>query len=224
MKKYLLILLVVITAAVSGCSQVQNSPESSAASSSPSVSESSSPEASEPPSEVSESSAPVSSSESEPSSSEIADTPQTQTVTLYIGMDGNFTGYPVAFDGDISTLTPEFLIQSISDLTGWDLSLADEVTTGKGGMTVCFSSECALFTGPPDPQNEEFFVYDSYQLAQTILDSIQYTLQYNFVDPTLGDPSSLPIYYCMEDNQPLTLESLNITFPLDEPYPGWPKG
>lgn len=53
-------------------------------------------------------------------------------------------------------LTPDALIQGIADLTGWDLTLAEEVISGKGGMSVCLSSESALFTGPPDPQKEEF--------------------------------------------------------------------
>ncbi len=138
-------------------------------------------------------------------------------VTLYIGMNGDFEEYPVKCAGE---LTPELLIAGIADLTGWNLTLADEVTTGKGGMTVSFSKACSLFTGPPDPQKEEFFAYDAETLDQMILDSIQKTLQYNFVDPELGDPESLDIYYCMEGDQPLYLENIDVTIPMTEPYHG----
>ena len=137
---------------------------------------------------------------------------------LFIGSDGDFQEYPWEYQGQP---TPEALIAAISDLTGWNLTLADEVTAGKGGMTVCFSKESALFVGPPDPQKEEFFMFDAESLDRTILDSIQRTLQYNFVDPELGDPDSLDIYYCMEGNAPLTLPGINVTLPMDQPYKGF---
>lgn len=78
------------------------------------------------------------------------------------------------------TLTPEILIAGIADLTDWDMTLAEDVITGRGGMSVCFADSSALFTGPPDPQNEEFFMFSVDQLAQTILDSTQKTLQMGF--------------------------------------------
>ena len=91
------------------------------------------------------------------------------------------------------------------------------VVSGKGGMSVCLSSESALFTGPPDPQREQFFVYDAEQLAETILDSIQKTLQEGF---TLegGDPDALDIWYYMEGEQPLELPALGLSWPIDQPY------
>lgn len=138
-----------------------------------------------------------------------------QTATLYIGTKADgFTEYPMTYEGD---LTAETLIQGISDLTGWDLTLAEPVTSGKGGMSVCLSSESALFTGPPDPQVEEFHMYDVGQLAETILDSIQKTLQEGF---TLegGDPDALDIWYYMEGEQPLELPSLGLSWPIDQPY------
>lgn len=139
--------------------------------------------------------------------------------TLYIGTkDRGFQEYPINYDGE---LTPELLIQSIADLTGWDLTLAEEVYSGKGGMSVCLSSQSALFVGPPDPQNEEFFVYDSCQLSRTVLDSIQKTLQMGFTGP-LGDPDALDIYFFLEGNQPLELPDLGLSWPLDQPY-AWPE-
>ena len=134
---------------------------------------------------------------------------------MYIGTKaGGFTDYPMIYDGE---LTAEKLIQGIADLTGWDLTLAEPVISGKGGMSVCMSSESALFTGPPDPQKEEFHMYDAEQLAETILDSIQKTLQEGFTGEG-GDPDALDIWYCMEGEQPLELPDLGLSWPIDQPY------
>ena len=65
-----------------------------------------------------------------------------QVAMVYIGAKaGDFTDYPIVYDGD---------------LTGWDLTLAEDVTSGKGGMSVCLSSESSLFTGPP--RREQNFI------------------------------------------------------------------
>lgn len=138
-----------------------------------------------------------------------------QTATLYIGTKaGGFTEYPITYEGE---LTPELLIQGIADLTGWNLTLAEPVISGKGGMSVCLSNESALFVGPPDPQKEEFHMYDGEQLAETILDSIQKTLQNGFVlEP--GDPDELDIWYYTEGTQPLELPNLGLSWPIDRPY------
>lgn len=138
-----------------------------------------------------------------------------QVAMVYIGTKADgFTDYPMVYDGE---LTPEKLIQGIADLTGWDLTLAEPVTSGKDGMSVCLSDGSALFTGPPDPQREAFLVYDAEQLAEMILDSIQKTLQEGF---TLegGDSSELDIWYYMEGELPLSLPDLHISFPIDQPY------
>ena len=138
-----------------------------------------------------------------------------QIAMVYIGTKTNgFTEYPMTYDGE---LTPEKLIQGIADLTGWDLTLAEDVISGKGGMSVCLSSKSALFTGPPDPQREEFHMYDVGQLAETILDSIQKTLQEGFTGEG-GDPDTLDIWYYMEGDQPLELPILNLSWPIDQPY------
>ena len=138
-----------------------------------------------------------------------------QVAMVYIGTKaGGFTDYPMIYDGE---LTAEKLIQGIADLTGWDLTLAGPVISGKGGMSVCLSAESALFTGPPDPQREEFHMYDAEQLAETILDSIQKTLQEGFTGEG-GDPDALDIWYCMEGEQPLELPALGLSWPIDQPY------
>lgn len=134
---------------------------------------------------------------------------------LYIGTkDSGFAEYPITYEG---TLTPEILIAGIADLTGWDMTLAEDVATGKGGMSVCFADSSALFTGPPDPQNEKFFMFGADQLAQTILDSTQRTLQMGFTGEG-GDPEALDIYYYMEGEKPLELPNIGREWPLDQPY------
>ncbi len=135
--------------------------------------------------------------------------------TLYIGTkETGFTEYPLTYEGD---LTPETLIAGIGELTGWDMTLAEAVTTGKGGMSVCFADTSALFMGPPEPQNEEFHVFSAEQLAQTILDSVQKTLQMGFTGEG-GDPDALDIYYYMEGEQPLELPDIGRKWAIDAPY------
>ena len=138
-----------------------------------------------------------------------------QTATLYIGMDGQFKEYPLEAAEEI---TPEALVAGISGLTGWNLDLAGEITDGKGGMTVMFAETSALFVGPPDPQKDEFRVFDAGQLDQTILDSVQKTLQDWAVVPGVGDPDRVDIYFCGPDGGDLVLENIGVTIPHMEPY------
>lgn len=147
----------------------------------------------------------------EPSGPAVEDRP----AVLYIGTRAaGFREYPMEHEGE---LTPEELIRGIGDLTGWDLTLAEPVTDGKGGMSVCLANSSSLFQGPPDPQKDEFHVYSAEELAETILDSIQKTLQnYYVISP--GDPDNLDIWYCMEGGKPLELPELGLSWPLEEPY------
>lgn len=145
---------------------------------------------------------------------------QGQTATLYVGTKAaGFTEYTLDYEGE---LTPEILIQGIADLTGWDLTLAEEVTSGKGGMSVCLADTSSLFVGPPDPQKDEFHMFDGVQLAETILDSIQKTLQEGFTLKS-GNPDALDIWYYMEGEQPLELPNIDRSWPVDQPYQ-WAAG
>lgn len=191
----------------------EESPESS--SEAPAQPPEESPESSsEAPAEPPEGS-PESSSEAPAEPPEESSEAQTQTATLYIGRDGQFQEYPVTTS---ETITPDWLIAQIALLTGWNLELAEPVTTGKGGMSVTFTERSSIVTGPPEPQKEEFFVYDSVQLLQMILDSIQHTLQNFFVDPELGDPQSLDLYFSL-NGEDITLPD-GVTVPFDQPYTG----
>lgn len=110
--------------------------------------------------------------------------------------------------------TPETLIGAIAAVTGWNLDLAEPVTDGKGGMTVCFAPSCCVFQGPPNPQKEEYHVFDSVGMALAALGSIKYTLQM-WADPIA--PDKVPIYFCAAGNQPITVAGAR-TLPLYEPY------
>lgn len=140
--------------------------------------------------------------------------------TLYIGTTDSFKEYP--FSGE---KTPDNLVAAIAELTGWNLSMADPITDGKGGMTVCFTKDCSIFTGPPAQQKDEFFASDNITLARMILDSIQKTLQENYVDRELGgDPSNLDIYFCtVTDDGTITdiaIPEESVSVPMEYPYQG----
>lgn len=165
----------------------------------------------------------------EESVSEETETKETEQVTtkstevnMYIGTSGNMREYPCESSNN---LTPELMISTMAKVAGWNLDLAEAVTVGEDGMTICFASTSSIFTGVPEDQEEEFAVSDKEELVATILDSIQYTLQQNFAEVTVGgDPSSLNIYYCMEGHQPLDLSDINKNVPMDQPYAGLADG
>ena len=144
---------------------------------------------------------------------------ETKVPTLYIGTydaegNGSFQEFPFVSSGEV---TPENLIAAMGELTGWDLTLSedDPVTTGKGGMTVSFAPESAIFTGPPEEQKDEFHMYSSDQLCYTIFDSIQKTLRENF---SPENPEALDIYYCTDGSTEIELDNLGVVVPIDEPY------
>ena len=139
-----------------------------------------------------------------------------RSATLYIGMNGEFKEYPLEAKEEVNYYT---LVAGIAELTGWNLDLESAVE-GNGKIVISFADTCSLFVGPPEEQKEEFRVLDGGQLDLTILDSIQHTLQYNFVDPEKGEPSSLDIYYCDAAGESITIPGLDVTIPMDTPYSG----
>lgn len=150
-----------------------------------------------------------------------------RAVTLYIGSGDQFQQYQETYRGalnDQGMVPPEGVVAQMAELTGWNLDLAGEITTGKGGLTVTFAETCALFSGPPEVQKDEFHVYDSYQLDQTILDSVKKTLQNWAVVPGKGDPDSVNIYYCGPDGKDLVLINSGWTISSTQPYEQFPQG
>ena len=166
-------------------------------------------------------------SKSEESQSSDTQTDEARTVTLYIGTGDQFQQYQETYQGplnDLGMVPPEGVVAEMAELTGWNLDLAGDITTGKGGITVTFGENCALFSGPPEVQKEEFRVYDSYQLDETILDSVKKTLQNWAVVPGKGDPDSVDIYYCGPDGKDLVLINSGWTISSTQPYEQFPQG
>lgn len=127
---------------------------------------------------------------------------------LYIGVGNQFAEYPVEYTGELDEngqIPPEEVVSAMASLTGWSLDLAEPIFFGKGGITVSFADTSALFVGPPEEQREEFRVYDALQLDQTILDSLKKTLQCWAVDPELGDPDQVDVWFCGADGGDLAL-------------------
>ena len=153
----------------------------------------------------------VSGAGSESSSSQV----QTQSVDLCIGMNGDFYIYPQEIAGEV---TPEAIIQSMAELTGWNLDVVSAVE-GNGKIVVTFAETSALFVGPPEQQKEEFQVLDAGQLDQTILDSIQRTFE-KWVGTEDG---TVEVYFAGPDGGDLVLEGIGVTISADEPYAGFPQ-
>ena len=143
---------------------------------------------------------------------------QTQACTLYVGTDSTFTSYaaaPTALDPAADSAgVVRHILSEMSALTGWNLDAAD-VTVGKGGVTVAWASTCALYTGPAEPQKDEFHMYGADQLAFTLLDSVQRTIQCAF---SPANPEGLDVWFCAADGSALKLDNLGVTLPIDQPY------
>lgn len=146
-------------------------------------------------------------------------TAQTQAYTLYVGTaDDTFASYPAA----ATALDPaadsagvvKHLLSELSNLTGWNLD-ASEIYVGKDGVTVAWADTCALYTGPAEPQKDEFHMYDANQLAYTLLDSVKRTIQCAF---SPANPDSLDVWFTAADGSALKLDNLGVTLPIDQPY------
>ena len=111
---------------------------------------------------------------------------------------------------------PGDVIAAIGQLTGWDCTLAGPVEQGDGFVKVCFAQQSALFAGPPEPQKDEFHMYDAGQMCLTFLDSVARTLQANFPGK---DGRALDVYYLPESGDgDLVLESIGLAIPQNTPY------
>ena len=142
----------------------------------------------------------------------------TQSYTLFVGQAGQFRSFPAGETtldpaGDTEALVGH-LLQEMAQLTGWNLDTT-LITSGKGGITVGFSSTSSLFVGPPETQKDEFHVYDAQELTFTLLDSVQETLRMAF---SPSNPEGLEVWFCGPDGNALTLDTLGVTLPVDRPY------
>ncbi len=170
------------------------------------------------------SAAPSSTGESAPagqSTSASSAAPQSQSaassedaeVLLYIGMGSSYAQYAASVPAPAQ---PDGVIAAIGELTGWDCTLAGPVEQGDGFVKVRFAQQSALFAGPPEPQKDEFHMYDAEQMCRTFLDSVARTLQANFSGK---DGQPLEVYYLPESGSgDLILENIGLAIPPETPY------
>ena len=140
-------------------------------------------------------------------------------VTIYIGSDDQFEEYLVEYTGE-KTETGQVpvteLLSAMSELTGWNLDLADQVYSGRGGITVTFADTCTLLAQPEETMDA------TVQRDQVVLDSVKRTLQCWAVDPELGDPEKVDIWFCGPDGGDLNLTGTGRTLSSIEPYQQFP--
>ncbi len=115
--------------------------------------------------------------------------------TIYIGRSNTFSPYKVSYE---ETLTPELLLEKIEELTGWDLTLFENVISEKNEMYVNFSKQSSVYSGDAKNAKGEFAIEKKDDLISTILDSVCKTLQSNFADPALGESDKPDITYSCE--------------------------
>ena len=134
-------------------------------------------------------------------------------VLLYIGTGNSYAQYTASVPAPAQ---PGDVIAAIGQLTGWDCTLAGPVEQGDGFVKVCFAQQSALFAGPPEPQKDEFHMYDAGQMCLTFLDSVARTLQANVPGK---DGRALDVYYLPESGVgDLVLESIGLAIPQNTPY------
>ena len=138
------------------------------------------------------------------------------SVVLYIGYES--AGFqekrvPMTAEQIHSDNFDEYLLDAISKETGWQLDLAQPIEDLDGGKVISFSDKSAFVVGPPEPQKDEYHVYDNYELAQNILGTIQKTLDMNMSDGQ--GANSLDLYFEM-NGKSIVVEDQMI--PFDKPW------
>lgn len=131
--------------------------------------------------------------------------------TLYVGTEDKFEEFKVNIDKSASvTAQASQILNSIGDILGYKL-IANDIANGKGGMTIDFNSSSAPFnTNDSYIGNEQYTTTDTKDLAFTIFDSLEKTLQEYF-------GQNLDVWFSL-DSGSITID--NITIPITEPYQG----
>ena len=69
------------------------------------------------------------------------------SVTIYVGTDGEYAEFPVEYTGErleTGQVPVTEVLSAMAKITGWNLDLADQIYSGKGGITVTFADTCTL--------------------------------------------------------------------------------
>ena len=134
---------------------------------------------------------------------------QEYNTIIYIGTEDNFEEFNLNIDKSGSaTYQASQILEAIGDILGYRL-IANDITDGKGGMTIDFNSNSAPFnTNDSYIGNEQYTTNDD--LAFTIFDSIEKTLQEYF-------GQNLDVWFSL-DSGSITIN--DVTIPITEPYQG----
>ena len=134
---------------------------------------------------------------------------QEYNTTIYTGTEDNFEEFNLDIDkSGSSTYQASQILEAIGDILGYRL-IANDITDGKGGMTIDFNPNSAPFnTNDSYIGNEQYTTNDD--LAFTIFDSIEKTLQEYF-------GQNLDVWFSL-DSGSITIN--DVTIPITEPYQG----
>ena len=135
---------------------------------------------------------------------------QEYNTTIYIGTEDNFEEFNLNIDkSDSATYQASQILEAIGDILGYRL-IANDITDGKGGMTIDFNSNSAPFNTNDSYIGNEQYTTTNDDLAFTIFDSIEKTLQEYF-------GQNLDVWFSL-DSGSITIN--DVTIPITEPYQG----
>lgn len=135
---------------------------------------------------------------------------QEYNTTIYIGTEDNFEEFNLNIDKSGSaTYQASQILEAIGDILEYRL-IANDITDGKGGMTIDFNSNSAPFNTNDSYIGNEQYTTTNDNLAFTIFDSIEKTLQEYF-------GQNLDVWFSL-DSGSITIN--DVTIPITEPYQG----
>lgn len=135
---------------------------------------------------------------------------QEYNTTIYTGTEDNFEEFNLNIDkSGSSTYQASQILEAIGDILGYRL-IANDITDGKGGMTIDFNSNSAPFNTNDSYIGNEQYTTTNDDLAFTIFDSIEKTLQEYF-------GQNLDVWFSL-DSGSITIN--DVTIPITEPYQG----
>ncbi len=135
---------------------------------------------------------------------------QEYNTTIYTGTEDNFEEFNLNIDKSGSaTYQASQILEAIGDILGYRL-IANDITDGKGGMTIDFNSNSAPFNTNDSYIGNEQYTTTNDNLAFTIFDSIEKTLQEYF-------GQNLDVWFSL-DSGSITIN--DVTIPITEPYQG----
>lgn len=134
--------------------------------------------------------------------------------TIYVGYENTYIEFNVEYNKNLETIDQaKFLIQEIGNAIGYKI-IVNDITSGKGGMSIDFSSEGAPFNDTDTyVGNERQHIFDRETLIYTIFDSIKETLQKHFGE-------NMDVWYTVDNLKEIEFEQFNFKIAPYTPYIG----